>query len=199
MLMTIENLLAVPLDVGYPFNVTLTEAGGSAPSVTLGVSERDLLFGEDQGDPAYKRLNRLKQIGSLAMSVAEDPDTTNLLDLGVNTPSATLNATLDTNVSATAEVVRAVVKSKGLLTEVTSVISAVLATGDLTLDVTKNGGASLGLLTVTEVGSAAGDVDTLVLATPEPVVPGDVIEMTAGGANTGAGKAELSLKIEPRV
>lgn len=197
MLVTVTNLLAVPLALGFPFNRTL-EASGGADSVSLGVSERDLLHGEDQGDPAYKHLNLLKQQGSITIAVAEDVNNTNLLDVNANTPSSVLNATLDTLVSATAEIVRAVVKSKGLLTEVTLVASAALTVGDLTLTVTKNGGASLGVLTAVQAASAIGDVTTLVLAAAEPVAPNDVIELLAGGANTAAGKGELSLKIEPR-
>lgn len=196
MLLTVTNLLAVPLAIGFPINRTL-EASGGADSVSLGVSERDLIQGEDQGDPAYKRLNLLRQEGSISMSTAEDSDSSDLLEVGTSSRSV-LGATLDTIVSATAEIVRAVVKTKGLLTEVTLVASAALTTGDLTLTLTRNGGSSLGVLTAVQAASAIGDVTTLVLATPELVEPDDVLELLAGGANDATGKGEVSFKIEPR-
>jgi len=80
MIATITNLLAVPLEVGYPFNVTLTENGGAADNAVLGLSERDLQFGEDQGDPAWKRLNLLKQIGSVTLTLAADAVSTDVQD-----------------------------------------------------------------------------------------------------------------------
>lgn len=80
MLVTITNLLTTKLTVGFPFNVTLDETGGAIPAVTLGMTVQDLVEGDVKGDPAYKRIDRLRQIGSVTIAVAVDPDDSNLLD-----------------------------------------------------------------------------------------------------------------------
>jgi len=80
MIITIENQLAEPLDIGFPINRTLAANGDPGDDVILGVSERDLMHGEDQGDPAYKRLQLLKQKGSITMSVAADSDDESIID-----------------------------------------------------------------------------------------------------------------------
>ena len=81
MLVTITNQLTTKLAVGFPFNVTLDETGGTTPAVTLGMTVQDLVEGDVKGDPAYKRIDRLRQIGSLVVAVAVDPDDANLLDV----------------------------------------------------------------------------------------------------------------------
>ena len=198
MLVTVTNLTAAELTLGYPFNTTLDASGGASPSVTGGVSDADLRQGEDKGDPAYKRLNLLKQQGKISIFIEGDPNSSNLLDAtgAVGSPSDP-HLTITTSAGATAEVARYVAKSPGLLTSVSSVIAGALATGDATITVTKNGGASLGVITITQAASAAGDVDTLDLATPEPIAVGDVIELTVGGADTAGEKIECTLKIQP--
>lgn len=80
MLVTITNQLAVPLTVGFPFNVTL-EASGGADAATLGMTIHDLVEGDVKGDPAYKRLDQLRQIGSLTVGVAVDANDANILDV----------------------------------------------------------------------------------------------------------------------
>jgi hypothetical protein len=80
MIVTITNQLAVPLTVGYPFNVTLTENGGAADAAALGMTVHDLVEGDAKGDPAYKRIDRLRQIGSLTVAVAVDANDNNILD-----------------------------------------------------------------------------------------------------------------------
>lgn len=80
--LTVTNQLSTSLAIGFPLNVTLGPNGGGSDSVTRGVSERDLLHGEDQGDPAYKRLNLLRQKGDITMSIAADANTTDVLDEG---------------------------------------------------------------------------------------------------------------------
>jgi hypothetical protein len=80
MIITITNQLATTLDIGFPLNVTLGANGGGSDSFTGGVSLQDLTEGNEKGDSAYKRLNLLKQNGSITMSIAVDPNDTDLLD-----------------------------------------------------------------------------------------------------------------------
>jgi hypothetical protein len=77
MIMTITNLSAtVPLVVGYPLNDTLA---GAAAAV-IGVSMADLMFGEDRGDPAYKRLDMHVQKGEATVALAADADDATVID-----------------------------------------------------------------------------------------------------------------------
>lgn len=80
MIITIENQNAEPLEVGFPINRTLAANGDPGDDAILGVSMRDLMHGEDQGDPAWKRLNLLKQSGQITMSIAVDALDANILD-----------------------------------------------------------------------------------------------------------------------
>lgn len=198
MLLTIENQTAEDLEIGFPIARTLGPNGDPDDAVTLGVSDADLRAGEDKGDPAYKRLDLLKQQGAITIAIAPDPSSTATLDSTSGLGSSQdPHVNINSLVSATAEVARYVCKSKGTLTGFSSVIPAALAVGDVTLTATKNGGAGLGVLTIAEAGSAAGDVDEHALAAPESVEPGDVIELTVGGTNTADIKCDVTLKITP--
>jgi hypothetical protein len=72
MFLTVTNLTASPLAVGFPVSRTLAASGDPGDSVTLGVSREDLLFGEDQGRPAFKELDMLVQKGKATVTVDAD-------------------------------------------------------------------------------------------------------------------------------
>lgn len=72
MILTVTNLSASPVEIGYPINRTLDESGGAVDSVALGVSEADLQHGNAQGKPAFKELDLLAQKGVISMSLAND-------------------------------------------------------------------------------------------------------------------------------
>lgn len=84
MLLTIENQTDEDLEIGFPINRTLGPNGDPDDAVTLGVAVRDILHGEDVGNPAYKRLNLLRQEGKITMSVAVDPTTSDISDAVVD-------------------------------------------------------------------------------------------------------------------
>lgn len=91
--------------------------------------------------------------------------------------------------AADAEVARWVAGSSGTITKLYTVINAALATGDATVQVkvngTNTGSTTTGLATITQSGSAAGDVDVATpLTTNLTFVAGDVISVTCGGAST---------------
>lgn len=90
---------------------------------------------------------------------------------------------------ADAEVARWVAGSAGTITGFKTVLNAALATGDATAQLKVNGtnagSTTTGLITQTQSGSAAGDVDTATpLTTNLTFVAGDVISVTGGGAST---------------
>jgi hypothetical protein len=88
-----------------------------------------------------------------------------------------------------AEVARWVAGSAGTITGFKTVLNGALATGDATAQLKINGSnvgsTTTGLITQTQSGSAAGDVDTATpLTTNLTFAAGDVISVTAGGAST---------------
>lgn len=91
--------------------------------------------------------------------------------------------------AADAEVARIVADRAGTITGFKTVLNGALATGDATVQLKINGSnvgsTTTGLITQTQSGSAAGDVDTATpLTTNLTFVAGDVISVTAGGAST---------------
>ena len=81
MLLTVVNQLATPLFVDFPVNVTLEANGGADTFGPQGVSMRDLMHGEDQGHPAWKRLDLHAQKGELTVTLVVDGDDANILDI----------------------------------------------------------------------------------------------------------------------
>ena len=78
MILTVTNLSASPVAIGYPINLTLDESGGAVDSVALGVSEADLQHGNAQGKPAFKELDLLAQKGVISLALADDSDATSV-------------------------------------------------------------------------------------------------------------------------
>lgn len=99
-------------------------------------------------------------------------------------------------IGAHANVYRIVAPVAGTIAKIRSVTDAALATGDATLT-GKIGAAAItnGVITITQAGSAAGDVDLATPTAADVVAAGDVISITVGGANTGAGGADVSIEI----
>jgi len=89
--------------------------------------------------------------------------------------------------AADAKVYRIVSPVAGTIKKIYSVIDAALAGGDATLT-GKIGAVAItgGVVTITQAGSAAGDVDVATPSALNVVAIGDVISLTVGGANTDA-------------
>lgn len=85
----------------------------------------------------------------------------------------------------------------GTITKIWSVIDGVLTTGNATLTA-KIGATAVtnGLVTITQAGSAAGDVDSATPTALNVVAVGDVVSFTVGGTNATASSAEVSFLIE---
>jgi hypothetical protein len=98
--------------------------------------------------------------------------------------------------AADAAVSRIVSPVAGKITKVWSVSNAALAAGDATLTAKIN--ATLvtgGVVTITQAGSVAGDVDSAAPTAANVVVPGDLISVTGGGASTATATAEVLVEI----
>lgn len=101
-------------------------------------------------------------------------------------------------VGADAEVKRLVAPVAGTIAKIQSVISGALTVGNATLTAAINGTpVTTGAITVTQAGSAAGDVDTVTPTAANTVAVGDVITITAGGTNTASETAQVMITITP--
>ena len=69
----------------------------------------------------------------------------------------------------------------GTVTKIQSVLSAAISGSDTTFTVTNAAGASMGVVTVTQSGSAAGDVDTLSPSSNHTVTAGSFIKIACNG------------------
>ena len=80
------------------------------------------------------------------------------------------------------------------LTKVTGVLSAALGTANVTVNVYKKGGLSIGSFVFLFSGSAKGDTYTLNAASNNTFVSGDYIEISHTGAGTGSPDAGFLLE-----
>lgn len=84
----------------------------------------------------------------------------------------------------------------GRITAIRSITEGVLTTGDATLTSKINGtGVTGGVITITQSGSAAGDVDLAVPTAANAVTVGDKISLTVGGSNATATVANCLVEI----
>jgi hypothetical protein len=97
---------------------------------------------------------------------------------------------------AQAQVYRTTAPRAGAITKVWSKIHAALATGDAVLT-GKIGATAItgGVLTITQAGSAAGDLDTAEPTAANVVAEGDEISFTVSGPNTVQTPARLVIEL----
>lgn len=98
---------------------------------------------------------------------------------------------------AGAAVYRVVSPVAGTIKKLWSVLEGALTVGDATLT-GKIGATPItdGAITITQAGSAAGDVDSATPSAANVVAAGDVISVTVGGTNTANVGARVSIDIE---
>jgi len=70
----------------------------------------------------------------------------------------------------------------GTVTKIQSALTAAISGGDAVFTVTNSSGSSMGVLTITQSGSAAGDVDTLTPSSNNTVTAGSFIKIACAGA-----------------
>ncbi len=138
------------------------------------------------------------QVGLLAANNLSDVSSaaTARANLGANKGAYTFEKV--SSKAADAEVARIVADRAGTITGFKTVLNGALATGDATAQLKINGtnvgSTTTGLITQTQSGSAAGDVDTATpLTTNLTFVAGDVISVTAGGASTATATFNLTV------
>lgn len=83
------------------------------------------------------------------------------------------------------------------LNNIKSVLSGAIATSDAAITFTKNGSDSMGSgITVTQSGSAEGDVDTFDPTSNNTLVANDYVKITTDGASTNTVPLYLTLTFE---
>jgi hypothetical protein len=174
---TEANALGRPVYVVFDNQVSLTDNAGVRPVAGICVGVDD--------DGVW-----------VALGVASDGGAGGLV-AGLAAAPQSIVMTVQSNVSATAEVRRYVhVGPTRRITSLRSIISAALATGDMTITAAINGVAVTGgVLTVTQAGSAAGDIDLATPSAANTINEGDVLTLTVGGTNTGAGRTDVTVEL----
>lgn len=100
--------------------------------------------------------------------------------------------------AADGAVLRYVPSFAGTLDKIYTVLNAALATGDATFTAAIGGVAVTGgVVTATQAGSAASDVDVATPSAANVFAAGDVITVTVAGASTATATANLSMKMTP--
>lgn len=84
----------------------------------------------------------------------------------------------------------------GTVVNVTSVIEDAIATADLVLTIYNSAAASMGTITVTQSGSAAGDVDALAPASNNTVTLNDYVRIASDGGPTAHVSTSLTVLVE---
>lgn len=94
---------------------------------------------------------------------------------------------------ASADIIYVYLPFAGTLTEVATVLENAITTGDNTITVKNNAGSSMGTITVTQSGSAAGDIDTLAPASNNTFTPGQKVILETNGASDTAAELFVTL------
>lgn len=99
---------------------------------------------------------------------------------------------------ADAAVLRIVSPVAGTVDKIYSVLNAALATGNATLT-GKIGAAAItnGAITITEAGSAAGDIDSASPSAQKTLAVGDILSITGGGTSDATSTATVTVLITP--
>ena len=96
---------------------------------------------------------------------------------------------------STAETVYVPVPYAGTVAKVVTTLEGAIATADDTITVTNVGTGSMGTITITQSGSAAGDIDTLTPASNNTVTADQAISVATDGASTSAQRLWVTIVV----
>lgn len=86
---------------------------------------------------------------------------------------------------STASTIYVPLSHTGRVAEIRTVIDGAISTADATLTAKNSSGTSMGTITITQSGSAAGDTDSLTSPTNVDVTKGDYMTIETNGSSTG--------------
>lgn len=87
----------------------------------------------------------------------------------------------------------------GTISLISTKLGGALASADASITAKVNAGTSMGTITVTSSGSAAGDLDTLAPSANNTVAVGDWINIATDGGGTGPFPLSVAVEITPTV
>lgn len=113
-------------------------------------------------------------------------------------PGVIMSFTSVSTKASDAAVVRRPAPFNGSVVSIYSVANGALATGDATLTA-KIGATAVttGVITITQSGSAAGDVDSCTPSALKTFSAGDLLSITGGGASTAIATADVVMVLLP--
>ena len=97
---------------------------------------------------------------------------------------------------STAETIYIPIVNAGSVASVVTVLEGAIATADATLTVKNAAGTSMGTITVTQSGSAAGDVDSLTPVSNNTVTATSKITIETDGASTTAQRVWFTIAVD---
>ena len=104
--------------------------------------------------------------------------------------------TVDFEDISTAQVVYIPILHSGTVTKVSSVIDSSITVADATITPKNAAGASMEAITVAYSGSAAGDVDTVTVATNNAVTADSFMSIETDGGSSTTTRAHVVIKVE---
>jgi len=94
------------------------------------------------------------------------------------------------------ETVHVPIPFAGTISKIVTVLEASIGSADSTVTVKNSAGSSMGTLTITQSGSAAGDVDTLSPSTNNTVTADSFITVESDGASTNTAKLRFVVVLD---
>ena len=94
------------------------------------------------------------------------------------------------------ETVHVPVPYAGTISKVITVLEGAIGSADATVTVKNSSAASMGTLTITQSGSAAGDVDTLSPSSNNTVTADSFITVSSDGASTTQAKLRFTIVLD---
>jgi len=96
---------------------------------------------------------------------------------------------------STAETIYLPIPYAGTVVKIVTVLENAITTADATITAKNSAGASMGTITITQSGSAAGDVDTLAPASNNTVTDDDYITVETDGASNTAARLFVTIVV----
>ena len=97
---------------------------------------------------------------------------------------------------STAETIYLPIPYAGTIVKVITVLENAITTADATITVKNTAGLSMGTLTITQAGSAAGDVDTLEPASNNTVADNSYVTVETDGASNTAARLFVTIVVQ---
>lgn len=179
---------------------TVVGAGYISNGVARGMTKGDIVFVRRYDDVTTRASllgmsqHYVSSLGTATATLGSDWDTSQDTDLAEQT---TLEMSALSSKAADAAVARFVAPWAFTIKSASTVINGALATGDATVTLAIAGQAVTGgVITITQSGSAAGDIDTCTPSAAKTGAAGALITATVGGSSTATATLNVAILLE---